>query len=504
MRLTRPVLLPFALMALASLGRAEIGYRLTPLPETKRVRIEMTIPVKGGEATVQMPRWHPGWYYFQSQVREIRDFGAIDGSGNRLTSVPVDDHTWRLSGGKDGTVRVAYTLPVEVNAGGWGIDGPNVYMYVVDRKDEECRLTLDLPVGWRAAIGLPGKGPEYRAPSYDVLADNPITTGQYRETLYTVGGKEHILAFSGPERDAVDAKAVAKICQQITETQTSFFGGIPYDKYVWHFQVFDGGDGAGGLEHLTSTQIGFGKRFGWRTTGVFSHEFFHLWNVKRIRSKPLGPFDYQKIPKTGALWWLEGVTDYYSGLLLRRGGLYDDKTFFDHVLSSVRPQRANPARLTVSPYDSSFRVGEANGGRGSASGYKVSYYDTGYLAGLVLDLELRHRTDGKHSLDDVEKALWNRFRSNEKEGFDEDEIRRQIVLLGGDSMGAFYDRIVMKPGELPLEAAFAHVGITLTRTTVDGKAQGPWQLAVNPNATPDQLRLREGWLSKQGKTPARK
>jgi predicted metalloprotease with PDZ domain len=464
MRVVRTVLLPLTLAA-ASLGHAEIRYRLTPLVDAKRIRVEMTVPVQGRETVVQMPRWQPGWYSIQNQTKDLKDLVARDAAGMDVGAVSVDDHTWRVPGGNGGTVRISYTLPVEGGAA-YNLSGPALYMYVVGRKEEACHLSVDLPSGWQVAVGLKGEGSEYDATDYDVLADNPVTLGKFRQVRYFVQGKPHILTFLGPKADAVDGRALAEMCRRITETQTAFFGDIPYDKYVWHFTVNEGENWAGGLEHLSSTQIDFGQKPGWRTYSVFSHEFFHLWNVKRIRSKPLGPFDYQKIPRTGALWWLEGVTDYYAGLLLRRNGVYDDATYFTSILDSIGSQRGNPARFEVSAYQASENVAEVN----NSTGFKISYYDTGYLIGLCLDMEIRKQTNNRRNLDDVMRNLYRICKG--KPGFEEDEIRRQLVLEGGEPLGAMYDQLVLKPGELPLEKALGYAGLKLDKETKPVPARG--------------------------------
>jgi predicted metalloprotease with PDZ domain len=193
---------------------------------------------------------------------------------------------------------------------------------------------------------------------------------------------------------------------------------------------------------------------------VLSHEFFHLWNVKRTRAKVLGPFDYLTLPKTGALWWLEGVTDYYANLLPYRYEEWDRQMFLDAISRNLSAVKANPARLEVSPYDASFRVSEAANGRGNSNGYRISYYNLGWLCGLCLDIEIRSQTNNKRSLDDVTRALYDLCKNNQP-GFEEDEIRKQCIRFGGESLGAFYDKVVMTPGELPVADQLAKMGLKL-------------------------------------------
>ena len=321
------------------------------------------------------------------------------------------------------------------------------------------------PVGGNQAL--------YKVATYDVLADNPVTWGDYTLDTYKSYGKTHYIAYRGIPKKDVDRAYVMKACKFISDMEGDFFGGgVPYDRYVWHFSVNDAPDGAGGLEHLSSTQISLASGVGPGAVSVLSHEFFHLWNVKRIRSKILGPFDYTTQPQTGALWWLEGVTDYYAHTLLGRYGWYGknerspdpiSKLYADAV-QNLTAVRARQARLDVSPYESSYRVRDAANGRGNSQGYQVSYYDTGWLCGLVLDIEMLDQTSGKHSLDDVELALWEQCK-DDNPGFEERDIRRHLVAFGGYSLGTFYDDVIMKPGELPVEKQLAKIGKELL--TVD-------------------------------------
>jgi predicted metalloprotease with PDZ domain len=361
---------------------------------------------------------------------------------------------------------VTYTLPARVVDGAIHYSGPSSYLYVVGRKEEKCRLVLETPADWKVACGLNevrGKATEFTAPDYDVLADNPVSMGDLIVDTYTVGGKPHIIAMRNEAAKQMDRAELLKLCKHISESQMDFFGGLPYDKYVWHFAITNG-RGGGGLEHLSSTQITMGSTLTPGSAGLCSHEYFHLWNVKRIRSKPLGPFDYTQLPKTGALWWLEGVTDYYADLLLLRYGWFNEEDFFTNLVQNFGAVRGNAARLEVSPNEASMRVGEAANGRGNSNGYRISYYNLGWVVGLCLDVELRARTNGRRSLDDVTRALWAMCKDG-KPGFEEDEIRKQCVRFGGEAMGEFFDRVVMRPGELPVEEALAHAGLKVEQRT---------------------------------------
>jgi len=454
--------LAVATLAVCGSAWADISYKLTAA-EGQRLKVEIRFDAKG-PLRIQMPNWSPGAYVLGYPANNVQDFAVADGSGKAVSFTKENTNTWSLDQSPDRKIVVSYSMPFNVNSGAANVSGPSTYMYVVDRKTEKCRLEVDVPAGWKVATGLDPNGDsehQYTAPDYDVLADSPITMGAIRELHYTVKGKDHLIALYGPGKDDVDEQKIVKACKFVSEMETDFMGNIPYKRYVWHFNTSDRLDGAGGLEHLNSTQISLASGVGPVTVGVLAHEFFHLWNVKRIRSKPLGPFDYNELPQTGALWWLEGVTDWYAHSLLHRYGWWGTDQFYKDIVTNTRGQRAKPGRLEVSPYQSSFRVRDANGGRGNSDGYQVSYYNTGWLLGMCLDIEILHQSKGKYRLDDVEHALWDLCKDG-KPGFEEDQIRKLCVKFGGPSLGDFYDKIVMKPGELPIEDQLAKVGLKLS------------------------------------------
>jgi len=480
------MILALATLTLASGARAEIRYKVQALPETKQLAVEVTIPTKGAETVVQAPRWMPGFYMQIDYGARLKDFTASAPDGQAIPVEAVDANTWKIPSGTNKQVTLRYKAPLEWDEGMGHFSGIATYVYVVGRTQEKCRLLLDLPKDSKVAVGLDGKGPEYKADTYDTLADNPVTFGSYLEETYTVAGKEHVIAVRGAGAKQINLGLLREECEFVAKAETDFMGGAPYGKYVWHFNVRIGGRGGGGLEHLSSTEISLGSDLTRGMAELLAHEFFHLWNVKRIRSQVLGPFDYTQLPKTGALWWLEGTTDYYSQALLARYGWSSEAEWWGDIARNIANVRRSPARLTTSAYDVSARVGEANNGRGNSNGFGMSYYDYGYVLGLCFDLELLAATKGKRSLDDVEWALWRKCRNNQP-GFAEDEIRKQLIAAGGESFGPLYDKLVRTPNDPDVEGALSKVGLEL--------ANGAMRSVANP--TPEQLRLRELWRAKR-------
>lgn len=450
-----------ASLCAACICAADIRYVVSPDIEKNRLKVTVVIPARGEKTQVQIPNWSPGSYRLANFAGNIEDMQGSDTAGAALQTERTDNNTWTISNDAANAVRVSYFVPAQLQYGTIHYSGPPTYVYVLGRKNEKCVLQVSVPDGWRVAVGLDevsGQKNTFSASDYDVLADNPVTIGEFRMDTYSVRGKPHYIVLRGIAKDDVDMEKLKKYCSFVTQSMTDFFQDIPYNKYVWHFDVGDRTDGGGGLEHLSSTQIGLGSGLGPRSFSVIAHEFFHLWNVKRTRSKPLGPFDYLVLPKTGALWFLEGTTDYYASLLPTRYGWRSEEDLFDDLISNMDSVRSNSARLQVSPFDASFRVGEASNGRGNSSGYNISYYNLGWLAGFCLDVEIREKSNGKYSFDDVTRALYAMCKGG-KPGFEEDEIRKQCVKFGGASLGEFYDAVIMRPGEMPIEAQLAKLGL---------------------------------------------
>ncbi len=473
-----------AFIPLVATASAEIRYDIDVRPHDGILHVKMHLRHTERGAMLQIPNWAPGDYDLSDSFLLPKNLSAKDGNGNQLaidTQIDLQQKqyqagkawkiagnkvcTWKVAGARETTIEYDVESKPVAGAVHWG--GPSTYMYEVNRRTEKCVLGIHVPKDWPIYTGLVETGAgthTYTAPTYDFLADNPVSTGELTVDSYVSRGKKHWIVMRGTPKALVDREKLKKACKFVSDAETDFFGGeAPYDHYVWHFSVNDAPDGAGGLEHLSSTEIGLASGVGPRAVGVLAHEFFHLWNVKRIRSKALGPFDYTKLPQTGALWWLEGVTDYYAFTLLHRYGWTTDQSYFDSIAGNILAIRRNSALAEIGPNESSMRVDEENAGRGNSNGYRISYYNLGWLAGMCLDIELRDKTKGVHSLDDVEHALWNLCR-DDKPGFQEDEIQRQLTRFGGADMGLAYDRIVMWPDGMKLEDTLNKVGLELVET----------------------------------------
>jgi predicted metalloprotease with PDZ domain len=488
--------------SLATLAGAQILYRISPAEDAARLTMEMEFDVAGQTVELRMPSWSPGMYVLQNSWATLQNISAVDELDAPLPVSRPQGNTWIVATAGHNRVRVRYERTTakprfdsdqaasDVDAVHYG--SPPVYLYVVGREEEPCTLELVVPSSWKIAVGLPSAGevnghPKYKASNYDMLLDNPVTMGKFLEERYTVLGKEHILALRGPGENWVDRRKTVEMARFVSQVETDFFHGAPYPLYVWHFWVFEGPSLAGGTEHSSSTEMHLSTELGPPVLQGMAHEFFHLWNGKRIRSEVLGPFDYAHLPQTGALWWLEGVTDYYSMLLPYRYGAWQRDLFLKNALDQIHAVRDNTARFDVSPYDASYRIPDADG----KGFYKVNYYPTGWVLGMIFDIELRARSNGRHSLDDVELALWDLCK-DKRLGFDEGEIRRQLIRFGGADMGALYDQWVLKPGELPVEQELAKVGLEIHEPANDASGKAVIQERAGINS--EQKELLRDWL----------
>ena len=474
-----------------------VRYVVRPVPTETRVLVDMHISGLAGMKTVrlQMPRWSPGDYSIQEHGKFVQELPKSDRTGNGIWK-RVDSSTWEAPASPSLSFRytISNTPPgnfsenLKVTDRFAFYNGAAVYLYVVDHKNAPSTVSFDLPEGWKHVTPLeaspPREGmPAYSAPDYDVLADSPVVLGDVVTREFTSFGRPHIFAFFN-RHQGMDYDSFAGPVRKVVEEQNRMMGGPPYRRYVFFVDV--GGRG-GGLEHLNSTRIGWNARSPARNiVGLAAHEFFHLWNVKRIRPISLGPFDYIDPPKTRNLWFVEGVTSYYGELTVLRAGLSDLQPYLNSIARSIGALQANPARRRVTADEASLRVWETRFSEGFGG---LSYYHKGELIGLCLDLKLRGVTGSRASLDDVMRDMLARY-ALPKPGYPEDGIRDAVIRAGGAEMGPFYDLLARSTEEMPFEECLAYAGLQYHRSPT-----GSATILPNPAATPEQIALRASWLN---------
>lgn len=464
-------------------------YRFEALPEENLAEVTVTLE-KGASGSFWMPAWAPGDYQLFDYGKNLENVRFFRG-GAPVQAVQGDNpNLWTIDGGADRVVyrvkpsRGNFTINLRIRPEETFFSGPAVLGWFDGHANE--RHTLTVVKTPRNAIvecslrRLESREPntaQFEAKDYDELIDAPVVIGTtLRVKEFKVRGKDHAFVAFGSAESA-DLDAFAAVATGFIEQSADLFGELPYDRYLF---LADFGGGGGGLEHRNSTRLGLGRNTRAEQAASFiGHEFFHAFNVKRIRSKALGPFDYTKPAVTGALWWLEGVTDYYATILGVRAGQFTKVNAWMEMMRTVRSFDRVAEERNVSADESSRRVWETRG----SQGFGISYYSKGKGAGFLLDLAIRAKSDGKHSLDDVIRKLYEETKGG-KPGFAETRIRELCIEFGGASLAPIYDACVMTPGPLPLAMVFREIGLeesegTVTATTEVGRRTvDQWPLAI--------------------------
>lgn len=451
------VLLAASLFAQAELS---VTYTLHPDVENREIDITMEIAgIEGNSIDIAIPDWSPGFYRLRNYEENISGLKVTDADGEPIEFAPVTPNIWRV---EDPGELVLAEYSVASNDMTYGfmniwvseenafLAGPAGLLYVLGHQDADSAVACDIPEGWKHACALPFEDGHYIASSYDELADSPVEMGVFERHDFSLDGVPHSVIVTGST--AVDRDELVEMCKKVVRVQVDFFGGFPYDQYIFFYHA----GGGGGIEHCNCTVIGMG---GSRLpTGVTSHEFFHTWNVKRLRPKVLVPFDYQKEARTNSLWFCEGTTDYYSALLLHRCGLSDKDSYYRRLGSTLNGYLNNDAREEVTLEESSWKAWDGYG-----TGYGgISYYTNGFAFSLLLDLKIREATDNEKSLDDVMRYMWERY-GKRIEGFEDGDILKSINKISGCDLSEFYELCVRTTETMPVDECLACAGLELSR-----------------------------------------
>jgi predicted metalloprotease with PDZ domain len=473
-------------------------------------QVDYTVTVRGGDRTAYfvelrivnppnparlvIPNWAPGAYRLMDSGDNIAGFTAATTAGDTLPVTRDSDISWTVDTKGAANLVVRYSAAVRdsiqwrrpnnrwfLRATSGLIDGPRTFMYLDGWTLTPAHVTFRLPAGWRTATGLVATtdSTTYWAPSYDVLIDSPVLVGRFLDYRFSAGSRPHraVVDLGGARPRA--ARVFVEMLRRVSETAIAIFGNAPYKDYTY---IFVAGRG-GGLEHLNSTTIGVTADVLARdpvgAEGVSAHEFFHTWNVKRIRPVELGPFDYERPVRTLNLWVSEGITDYYTEVILARSGLNSAADFTRRMGDAIGNHHGNDARLVVSPERSSWTVWDSPKVNDS---HVISYYLQGQLLGFLLDLAIRDSTGNAKSLDNVMRYLFDHYAG--ERGFTSEDLRTAIRTAAGPDFRAFWRQYVSGTSEIPWDdylkaagwsvrfseqpAADARIG-TLTPTVQGGR-----------------------------------
>jgi predicted metalloprotease with PDZ domain len=438
-------------------------------PEHHRVEIESRFPA-GAPRDVFMPVWTPGSYLVREYARHVETLAAEASDGAALPAAKTAKNRWRVEApagepfviryrlyGRELTVRTNF-----VDRDFALFQGPATFLCGVGDGARAHHVTVETPSSWtRVACALPEDGGGYRAADFDALADAPIYAGSAEARGFRVAGREHLLIVEGA--DALwDAASATRDCAAIAETLHRLWGFLPYDRYFL-LQILAAG-ASGGLEHrdcavLLADPFAVRTRKGYlEWLALVAHEMFHAWNVKRLRPRALGPFDYEAENPTPSLWVAEGVTRYYDDLLVHRSGLSSRKEYLRALGKQLADLENVPGRAVQSLRDASFdawikyyRQDE------NTVNSAVSYYVKGAVVAFLLDVRLRRETAGRASLDTVLRLAYDRWSG--ARGFAEEEFRATAEEIAGADLGEFFGNAVDTVAELDLEPAFEWFGL---------------------------------------------
>ncbi|GAA4878889.1 peptidase M61 [Ferrimonas pelagia] len=435
-----------------------------------------------------LPAWLPGSYMIRDFARHLIGLRAEDGQGNAVALEQIDKQTWQAANSGAELVLHYQVYAWDLSVRGAHLDqthgffnGSSTFLSVVGQ--EECAVQLEIlrPQGeayrtWRVATAMQEAGAErhqfgrYQAQSYDELIDHPVEMGDFTLAEFDAAGVPHELILTG--RHLADTARICADLKKICEAQIALFGGkAPYDRYLFMTQVV--GAGFGGLEHRASTALVCGRgdlpsvterkmSEGYRTfLSLCSHEYFHNWNIKRIKPAQFVPYQLSEESYTRQLWAYEGITSYYDDLFVYRAGCVDKATYLDMLAQGMTRVTRGSGRLKQSLRDSSFNAWTKFYKQDeNAQNAIVSYYTKGAMFALMLDLTLRSETQGKHSLDCVMQRLWQRF--GQPGIGTEEHSHQQIVeeLLGRDASALF--AYLDNTEDLPLPSLLAELGINMT------------------------------------------
>ncbi len=456
-------------------------------PNDHWLNVTMHVSAHEGETLdVRIPYWRPGRYVIQNYAKDIVWIGAGTAYGRALESRKIDRNTWQVDTDGASDIVLSYRQYAEqldagssyVGQGRLSLNPITALMNVPGREAEPVSLRLALPDGWRVATALdfdPSLD-AWSAEDYHELVDSPFLASPdlVVRSFEAVGATFDIAVLGAWD---YDPERFIDHVRRIVEAQVAIMQDVPFDRYVFLYQFLPYESGHG-VEHRNSTSVVLGPGsmvampesldepgYYFYVLSVASHEFFHLWNVERIRPAAMVPTDYSREQYTTLMWLFEGITDYYGDLALLRAGLITEERFFAQLAGAVQYFDLDPARKVTTVAMSSFDSWAKQDDPPPYTFY--SFYTAGKVLGMVLDLEVRERTGGDKSLDDVMRHLYDTYYRN-GEGVPEDGFRRSLEEVSGSSFEEFFDAYVFSTEDVDWDAALAHAGLRLARTPGEG------------------------------------
>jgi predicted metalloprotease with PDZ domain len=492
---------------------APVVYTVSRVDAASRtVRVTCEAPL-AGEVTFSLPYWVPGNYEPVPLRRSVANVRLHLNGGQEVPLREDSGHgSWSARIPEGAHATLTYTVRAAEGAGSRGLShlyvgGDTAFMlpvaclvYLPGSEARPCELRLELPAGWTALAPLEKTEGGFRARDYEQLGDSPVEMGRLAPGSLAVASLEAAhrplrIITNGPA--AAHVETLEEVGRMALEAGATLFGDTPFPEYAMGLHAGSGGEeGITGLEHARAATMAFG---GWyplddrnvrgRGASLIFHEVFHAWNVKTLRPAEFTPYHLERAPRCRTLWFAEGFTDYYGSLLPRRAGLWKTSTYFyEEVARAYARYAGSPGRRKTSLMRAS-EISFHNPVYGEGDG--TSYYVKGMLAGLLLDLDIRSRTGGRKSLDDVMRWLYRRYGPGHP-GYPDDFLTGAIQAATGVDLAPECHSYLETADDLPLRDRLARFALRLERDGDD------WRITEDPAAPESARRLRDAWLAPDG------
>jgi predicted metalloprotease with PDZ domain len=461
---------------------------------------------------LSLPIWTPGWYTVENYARNILRFHITDVKGNRLQHHMTRKQTWRVRTEGLDRVKVEFDYHATILALNQAkiakdfafFTGIELFLMAEGHRNSPSTVRYKAPQGWKVISALKETGDPFTftANDYDTLVDSPTQFGLFDVTGFVIEGKKHY--FVATPQGTFSKEKTDRFCEylvRIARSQASIFGGLPYEKYVYFYFFMPAESNARGAVEHANSHVAFAPSGNTadpaRMTGLASHEFFHTWNVKRIRPREMWPYDYSRENETPLLWVSEGFTTYYSYVALYRAGLMERGRFLQGLAGSIMNLENNEARGYISPSDASVSTWL---GYDTPVAFGISYYTQGQVLGALLDLSILKDTGGKRGLDDVMRALYSDFYLKNR-GFSTEDLLATINRISGRNYADFFRKHVQGVEVPDYDTLFGYAGYRLEKRSSDAADSGAgsrnfeaFKLTQIDNPSPEQLKVRDAWL----------
>lgn len=479
-------------------------------PEKHLIAVTIDVPPGAGERELQLPVWNA--------LYQVRDFSQYmnwiraESAGKPLSLMQLNKSRWKIIGAENGA-RVQYEMFSDLSGPyGFQLNSEHAFFNLAEilcnidgERGASVEVEFDnIPAGWKIATPLQPQASGFTAANYDQLVDSPVEISNFNERDFDAAcGKYRVIV------DADDAPAIfdkiIPVIQRIVSAESSWMHDCPFHDYmfIYHFAESAGG---GGMEHSYGTAITLSRKdldAGFdQFISITAHEFFHLWNVKRIRPQSLEPVDYTRENYTPALWFSEGVDSTVADYVLLRAGLLDEQHYLNHLSQQITELEIRPAHLTQSAEQSSLDAWLEKYPYYNLPARSISYYNKGELLGVLLDLKIRDSTGDRTSLEDLFRWMNEHYAKQEKFFHDSESVRQAVETLSKSDFRGFFQKYVSGVDDIPWDSYFRSVGLQVTAAEVTfadpgfqatrAFDQSPTIVQVDPSSAADRAGLKAG------------